>query len=752
MKPSVPATSHLSLLGKSLADALLPGNRLQWWLWTIACVPLLAVVGGRHYYREALFSEVTNQLRSVRDSKATAVELWINGHRDRASLLTLSSGLHDTALYYLRAARGLENDQPPPIDLDNQNPVSALTEQELIMVGEYWGWLLLDRDRRIVRGSIPAEIGSVFPLNEAIWTEFVLAKGRTRAEPMFNSAIPSPVEFVDRDFRGNTQTTIPAQTPLLSVVAPVREASGEGEDEAVRGALVLVMGLDRLEEILEPEPVGESYETYLINRAGRFSSRSRFEKQLMNNRRLQLGQSSVYNLFCVDPVAHPEYAKSAKTNPPRSALTNAARSLLESRREGEEVQSLDRDYRGLESVSAWRPLHGSDLGLITEINASEIYRPQRILQWISWGVVALSLGLSGSLYATAWAMRRWRQQLDQSLGEVRRLGHYQIDRVIGQGGMGVVYRGEHRLLKRDVAIKLLPHEKATSRRVARFEREAQITARLMHPNTVTVYDYGRTAEGELYCVMELLEGIDLAKLVQRFGPQREARVIHILRQACGSLAEAHAYGLVHRDIKPSNIMLTHRGGLFDFVKVLDFGLVKAIDDSNGEPSSLSRVTRVGELAGTPHFLAPEAVTAPQSIDARADLYGLGSVGYWLLTGHTLFSGGDPVELAMQHVNAPVPGLATRGAAGVSSDLEQVLMRCLDKNPAKRPQSAMALDQELAACHSAGQWTNQDARQWWDEYLNPADATRMEPLPANGLSTWNSKPLHEPTVSESMRHP
>jgi serine/threonine protein kinase len=235
----------------------------------------------------------------------------------------------------------------------------------------------------------------------------------------------------------------------------------------------------------------------------------------------------------------------------------------------------------------------------------------------------------------------------------------------------------------------------------------QLTCMLTHPNTIALYDYGRTPDGLFYYAMEYLEGVALHKLVRDFGRQPEGRVIHILRQVCGSLAEAHAQGLVHRDIKPANIFLTQRGGIPDFVKVLDFGLVKA-RNLEGQVE----LTGATATLGTPLYMSPEAVRHPDRVDARSDLYSLGCVGYYLLTGETVFAGLSIGKVLMQQVGAAPEKPSVRLREPVSADLEDLLMSCLAKKPAERPASAEAFEVALAKCAAAAGWSREEAGEWW----------------------------------------
>jgi eukaryotic-like serine/threonine-protein kinase len=326
----------------------------------------------------------------------------------------------------------------------------------------------------------------------------------------------------------------------------------------------------------------------------------------------------------------------------------------------------------------------------------------------------LSTVVEGTLWSTAAAIvavfaSRVIYGLRAEVEEARRLGQYTLVRKLGAGGMGEVYVARHALLRRPTAVKLLGGSGTSQRDLERFEREVQLTAELTHPNTVAVYDYGRTPEGVFYYAMEYLEGVDLEELVEKYGPQPPSRVIHLLRQACAALIEAHGIGLIHRDIKPANLVLCRRGGMSDVVKVLDFGLVKEVRGGD------AALTADDVLTGTPHYMAPEAITSPQDVDARSDLYALGAVGYWLLSGHTLFEGKNIVEVCSHHLHStPVPP-SKRGERELPADLEALVLACLAKDPAERPADAAALHDRLGACAAAAAWTAAEARRWWDEH-------------------------------------
>jgi serine/threonine-protein kinase len=344
--------------------------------------------------------------------------------------------------------------------------------------------------------------------------------------------------------------------------------------------------------------------------------------------------------------------------------------------------------------------------------------PATIVTAIWWGIaVVMAAGFSQTIYGLRKAVR-----------DVRRLGQYTLEKKLGEGGMGVVYRASHAMLRRPTAVKLLLPDRAGKDALARFEREVRRTAMLTHPNTVTVYDYGRTTDGVFYYAMELLEGASLDELVRVDGPQCEERVIHLLEQVAGSLAEAHDAGLIHRDIKPANILVVDRGGISDLVKVVDFGLVKDMEFRvRAGAASEPELTMANMIVGTPLYVAPEALTDPENVDARADLYALGAVGYWLLTGTHVFRGKSVLELCTHHLNSAPESPSARLGRPVTRDLESLLLECLAKRREDRPVSAHVLRDRLRSCAAAGRWTDARAAKWWE--LHRA-AVRMDGVEAS----------------------
>lgn len=335
-----------------------------------------------------------------------------------------------------------------------------------------------------------------------------------------------------------------------------------------------------------------------------------------------------------------------------------------------------------------------------------------------------------------WVPASVIQRLGDDVERARRLGSYELVEKLGTGGMGEVWRARHKLLARPAAVKLIRPDVGNAERLtARFKREAQATANLESAHTVRLYDFGVTNEGVFYYVMELLKGIDLESLVRKHGPLPAARVAHILLQVCDSLGEAHGAQMVHRDIKPANIFVVKSGQQVDVVKVLDFGLVK-LTGSDAEISREVKASTEGKVIGTPAYLAPELTVGGQ-VDGRTDLYSLGCVAYYLLTGHLVFGAMSPIRMAVAHATER-PDPPSKYGGEIPEELEAIIMQCLEKDREKRPQSAAQLAQQIAITHLADGWTQGERERWW-----------LENLPDLCLATTltSQPPMHTGTVLE-----
>jgi serine/threonine-protein kinase len=362
------------------------------------------------------------------------------------------------------------------------------------------------------------------------------------------------------------------------------------------------------------------------------------------------------------------------------------------------------------------------------------HHPTQLLPGFTEGFQKLHMTLNTVLWSVlgttlATIVSRVIYGLRQQVAEANELGQYILEEPIGGGGMGEVWRARHRLLIRPAAIKLirpqaLPAMAGDSELLMRrFEREARATAALKSPHTVQLYDFGATEDGRLYYVMELLDGLDLETLVRRHGPLPAERVIHILRQICSSLQDAHGNGLVHRDIKPANVVVSRTGTTFDFVKVLDFGLVKLDTARRAEDDAVAKLSTEGSTGGTPAFMAPEVVFGDAVTDHRVDLYALGCVAYWLLTAKMVFQGENAIEVMVHHAHTPPLRPSLRVEWPIPAPLEDLIMECLEKDPARRPPSAEVVGTQLNAVPLTSAWTAERAEHWWATHRPPSPDAR-----------------------------
>ncbi|HQU45100.1 MAG TPA: serine/threonine protein kinase, partial [Pirellulales bacterium] len=668
----------------------------------------------------AVKTTMAGQLHAILDADVAALRLWL--HAQQTSAQAAANGRHAARL----AETLIERSAQP-----GSSPLTLAAAPEAAELGtalapamrlhEYFDYLVADRQRTVVAASQDELIGKDVLAAQAEAIDRVLA-GESIVAPPFQSDVLLP------DEKGRLR----AHLPTMFAAAPIRD-----DRQAVVGVLVLRMRpADEFTRILNVARFGESGETFAFDRAGLLLSQSRFDDELKHLGLLtdRDDASSVLNLALKDPGVD-------LTGGERPALRRGEQPLIRAAAAGIHGQGgvdVDgyRDYRGVPVIGAWTWLDEYGFGVGTEVDRAEAYRPLAIWRIAFWVLFALLLASALAIFMFTIVLARLQRSMRLAVIEARQLGQYSLEEKIGAGGMGVVYRGRHAMLRRPTAIKLLDAEKTTEQAISRFEREVHLTSQLNHPNTIAIYDYGRTPEGVFYYAMEYLDGINLDQLVRRHGPQPEGRVIHILRQICGSLTEAHGIGLIHRDIKPANVVVCQRGGQYDVVKVLDFGLVKAMDSERE-----TTVTSAGAITGTPLYLAPEAIERGDRLDARSDLYAVGAVGYFLLTGTPVFQGKSITEVCMQQVHAEPEPPSARLGRPVSQRLEELLLRCLAKDPAARPASAEELADELAQCPTAGDWTRADAEAWWRE--NDPAQTLPTALPAAAATAqtrtmvWNA---------------
>lgn len=667
------------------------------WVWPITGAVVLIAVGlwVRGRVERVAREEVASRLKTLLDADVGALRVWFSEQEADARSFAADVRIREAILELARIPWDTNSGPGPLVGAAPAQTLHTVL-RPLLESQHYVDYVVLSTNRYILASPHPRLVGRAAPRGYELFLERAL-RGQTA---------------VSRPFARETQTD-PAGGATMFVATPVN--SPDGDPVAV---LALRMRPeDDFNRIFSVARMGDTGEAYAFDRRGVLLTGSRFDSTL---RSLGLiantpGTSSIFTLRLLDPGEDlEETGQPAKTR--GLQLTRMAHAATRGV-DGVDVQGY-RNYLGKTVVGAWTWLPKYGMGVAVEVSALEAFRTFHLLRQVFLVLFLLLILSAGGIFSFTVLVERLQASLRKSGLAARRLGQYVLTQEIGRGASGMVYCARHLLLRRPVAIKLLSPDLTNETTAAEFEHEVQMTSQLTHPNTVAIYDYGRTPEGLFYYAMEFLSGINLDQLGKLYGPQPEGRVIHILRQVCGSLAEAHRVGLIHRDIKPANLVLTRRGGVCDLVKVLDFGLVKARHPGRPGPGA-------GAVVGTPHFISPEAVTRPEAVDARSDLYSVGAVGYWLLTGRTLFESSDVDVILNQHakVMPPTPSAMLRGT--VSPDLERIIMACLAKAPEKRPPTAEALEEALAQCASAGSWNQRQAEKWWTS--NPADTSAVPPV-------------------------
>jgi len=674
-------------------------------LWFIPVMVLLLLAMGwwmRNALEKSVKARMEDGLAAILNSNVTSLELWMKDQRAYASVLSGSDHVRLPVI----DLESLWRQDPDRHDGLVASPAMAKLRGYLMPLfadHDFDGFAVVAPDGTMIGGDRDEWVGVRITADRVGILAQVLA-GETLVSHPFHVAVPIPDETGDAN----------ARPTIMVVAAPVR-----GPHDRVIAMLALLVDPDQdFTRILQTTRLENSFKTYAFDAHGLLISHDRFDDQLRDIGLIpgDPGSDAILTLEIRDPGGNLLEGFTPTLDRGAQPLTRMAASAVTGQG-GIDVEGY-RDYRGVMVVGAWTWIEEYGFGVAAEMDLDEALAMPDQLRRIFWIVIGLfvvvgSLALGGTMFIS-----RMGRQMSDAMLKAQKLGQYTLEDKLGEGGMGQVYRARHAMLRRPTAIKLLHADRVGKQDLARFEREVQITSNLTHPNTIAIYDYGRTPDGVFYYAMEYLPGIDLAKLVEMDGPQPQGRVIHILRQVCGSLAEAHAHGLIHRDIKPENIILCERGGRHDVAKVLDFGIVK--DVGGGEEVKL---TSVGTFTGTPLYVPPEAWSTPDKIDTRADIYALGGVAYLLLTGRPLFEGGSVLEIYNQHVKTkPVPP-SNWVEGGISADLDQVVLRCLEKDRDERPQSAQELADMLAACEAASDWTEERARAWWVGHAPDVEARR-----------------------------
>jgi hypothetical protein len=652
------------------------------WAIPLAFGVVLGAVGWTSYraLEHQMMAELGDSLQTILRADVAALQIWVDENKAIAAVGADDPRVEKAAERLLAVAHSSGEPRDALLAAPAQAELRALLAPSVAAHG-YTGFGLVAPSGLFLAATRDATVGGRMD-GAGPMLERILAGESVVTPPLLFSA-----------------GTIQAR-PQILIGAPVRDETGR---------LIAAFGFSADPErefrlIFSIARPGASGETYAFDADGLMLSPSRFEDQLHQIGLLAADASSFMTVQIRDPGG--DLSRGYRPELPLKArpLTRMAADAV-SGNGGLDVDGY-RDYRGIPVAGAWTWLPDLQLGVVTEIDIAEAYHGLYVLQQRFGIVVVVLLLQAAAMFLYSFVVVRLRSKVD----EARELGRYRIEKKLGSGGMGTVYLASHALLRRPTAIKVLRPEASSRESIARFEREVQITSALTHPNTIDIYDFGYTPDGTFYYAMEYLKGITLGACVEADGAQSEARVLHVMKQACASIAEAHVLGLMHRDLKPSNIMLCERGGMFDFVKVLDFGLVR--EQSQAKDVAL---TDVASLTGTPLYMPPESVQAPDTLDVRGDVYQLGAIAYYLLAGRHVFQGDSAFDVLAQHVgNEPEPPSKVIGSS-LSPELERVVLWCLNKNPADRPAHAGVLLEALEECKVEGYWGQREARAWWSGF-------------------------------------
>lgn len=657
----------------------------------VAIIGFLTVIGFAVYrlVERSIHDIVANKLEGIRNTTELSLDAWVEERKadgiDRVIDLQLRQ--HVQSLVAIGQA-------------ENNNPAKLLSAPAAQALGEilrphreFYGYGVVNREGVVIAGDVSNVIGAHIEGSMHTYTMDVL-EGKTRFIP------PTPWDEIIRE------DSLWNKHPYIFVVAPVR---GEG-DYSIASLWLEVRPWLHFSDILEAAHLGETGETYLFDKQGFMLSKSRFYEQMVAQGLAEsdaVAQGFVY-IPLRDPGDEQTQGRETETDQElrpwtrivaraiaRSAGTNATTN------EGLILEPY-RNYRGAEVVGAWAWLPHLEIGLATEIEVSEAFIPLRYLKVTALLLFTLLVLAMVGLLIASLVLARIRVQ------EGQRVGAYTLVKKIGEGGLGEVFLAKHSLLKRPSAIKFLKPENHNRATIRRFEREVQAASQLRHPNTIDIFDFGRTHEGVFYYAMEYIPGLSLQELVLSEGALPPGRVVYMLKQMAASLNEAHLARLIHRDVKPSNIMVFNRTDTYDVVKVLDFGLVKDLEHVHTR-------TNPTQISGTLLYMAPERIRTPYLVDERVDIYSLGAVGYFLLSGRPLFALHHDMDILYKVLNEEPASLP----AHVPQDLAHLVMGCLAKEPANRPQTVQDLLALLDVLDAVVPWTQEEAAAFWEAQSSEA---------------------------------
>jgi len=673
---------------------------------------------------------VWNELRKVRQQEFTALlaadvqalTSWIETRKEHVSVVAKDQDVREAILSLVKEKRGRQddystNDVREELEFFRQRfPKFTRPISEVKRFVEANEPITLDersQSQRHQPGLIPDE--GVYFVADAGGTILAATEEEainqtlvgSRRLQVFSDVFQNKAGFIP-PMRPEQEMTIPGTRPDVAfawVYQPIYD------DYNVPTAILCFgyFSVGNFTKSLISARTGETGEAYAFDAKGMMLTESRFTKDLWRMGILSEGEPTRANLFLRPPRAlqHPNPA-----NHPR--FTRLIGEAIDDH--GTETKSAVMmtpyvNYRGRFVVGAWQWIDEYNFGVAYETESQEAFRPFTYISYTQYALLFLVAGFAGMAYYAATSL----VQMRRTIGEHTVVGAYELLRKIGEGGMGQVYLARHQMLKRPTAVKLMRPEQTDASLLKRFEREVQLSSRLKHPNTVEIYDYGKTPDEVFYYAMEYLDGITIEVLVRQYGWQPVSRTLWVMRQVAASLREAHESGLIHRDIKPLNIMLCRVGGEYDVAKVLDFGLVKNLSADPGA----TVMTSTTEISGTPMYIPPERVKHPTQADPRVDIYALGATAYFMLTGQTIFNAASAVDVLVQIVTKPIPSVKKASDRVIPDALQDLISRCLAKDPKDRPQTAEAVLKEVEMLIDDFPWTQQDAEGWWENNI-PVD--------------------------------
>ena len=637
-------------------------------LFIALCIGVLGYLAGQKT-RDQLAEIRTQETRAILRSNIEALRFWID---DYTSLTEMALEDDEVIKEIQSLTAGPTAFNTARID-SMIEPFMEHADALSYIITDLQGITLAANDSGRIGERVPAKYGNVI---------FEVGEGKAKF------VLP----FYPKVYARNKTTS---ENPIVWMQVPVFDSANN---------VIATFGMGRRADkdftrILRTARMGTSGETYAIDKDGWFISESRYEDKMRELKLLEedTTKSSIMNLQARS--YNYEISKDLRTLTPLAALVVAAQESGSEQKEGVVIKPSI-DYKGDKVIGAWAWLPEFNFGLITQINAAEAFEPL----WYLYAVITISVILLLVASAYSFYMGSQLETVRTQLGSAIQMGQYKIEKLLGEGGMGSVYLAKHQLLKRPTAIKVIRLDKGASDAQKRFEQEVKLASQLTNPNTIEIFDYGITQDKQAFCAMEYLNGMNLSDMVKASGVMPPGRVIHIVKQVCGSLLEAHTMGLVHRDIKPQNVMIVNKIGLPDFVKVLDFGLAKPFVQA----SELDE-TRV--ITGTPIYIAPERLKQPGLAEPSSDIYAVGALMYYLVSGMPIFSYSSDLDLLYQVLNDKPEPLPKE----VPETLARLIMFCLEKDPVNRPTSIEEVKLFLDNLSSDFLWSAEDAAQWWKKY-------------------------------------